>query len=177
MQEERIIMKRFGTLAISVAAISLIIAGCGKKKEEEAALSPHETGEIPLEQSYTMPGPAEVVIPDDVKASWSAIKIELADIESGTKEVITIGIGKEVEVEGTGLKVKAVSFLPAFQMDGPIITSRSNEPENPAAQIEVYEGDNQLFKGWLFILYPTTHAFTHPKYSITLLEGIAAEKG
>ena len=173
-------MKGFKSLALAVVVLTLVAAGCKKKEEEETRMmSPHETGEIPLdqlEQHYGMPGPSEVVIPDDIKASWSAIKIELTDNESGKKELVTIGIGEEAAIEGTGLKVKVLSFLPAFQMDGPVITSRSNETENPAAQIEVYEDGSQVFKGWLFALYPTTHAFTHPKYSITLVEGIAAEK-
>ena len=102
--------------------------------------------------------------------------MEITDSETGKKEVVEINIGEDKLVEGTGLKVKAISFLPAFQMNGPIVTSRSNEPDNPAAQIEISEGESQLFKGWLFTLYPTTHAFTHPKYSIALMEGVATDK-
>ena len=156
---------------VSLAAVAaLVFAGCGKKKEE-VAQSPHETGEIPLEQKYAMPGPADVSLSDDVKATWKSITVEVSDLESGKKEPLVIEVGGEKAIAGSNLKIKAVSFLPAFQMDGANITSRSNELENPAAQIEVYEGEKQLFKGWLFTLYPTTHAFTHPKYSLTLLEG------
>ncbi|MBE9503076.1 MAG: DUF2155 domain-containing protein [Proteobacteria bacterium] len=139
-------------------------------------MNPHESGEIPLDfQQPIMSGPAEVVIPDDVRGAWKGIKVEVTDNETGKKELIAIDIGQEKEINGSGLKVKALSFLPAFQMDGVAVTSRSNEMENPAAQIEISEGDNH-WKGWLFSLYPTTHAFTHPKYSITLVDGIAAEK-
>ncbi len=162
-------------LIVSLAAVAaLVFAGCGKK-EEDVATSPHDTGEIPLEQKYAMPGPADVNLSEEVRATWTAIKVEINDLESGKKETLVIDVGGEQAIAGSNLKVKAVSFLPAFQMDGANITSRSNELENPAAQIEVYEGDKQLFKGWLFTLYPTTHAFTHPKYSLTLLEGMKGE--
>jgi hypothetical protein len=53
-------------------------------------------------------------------------------------------------------------------MQGTTLTSQSNEPKNPAAQIRVSEGGKEIFKGWLFALYPTTHAFQHPRYGFTL---------
>ena len=164
----------FRYLVLLTTAALFAMAGCGGK--EDSAQSPHDTGEVPLESKPMMAGPAEVSISDEIKAAWKGIKVEIIDNETGKKEVVEINIGEDKLVEGTGLKVKAISFLPAFQMDGPIVTSRSNETENPAAQIEISEGESQLFKGWLFTLYPTTHAFTHPKYSISLLEGVAADK-
>ena len=164
----------FRYLVLLTTAALFAMVGCGGK--EDSAQSPHDTGEIPLESKPMMAGPAEVSISDEIKAAWKAIKVEITDNETGEKEVVEINIGEDKLVEGTGLNVKVISFLPAFQMDGSIVTSRSNETENPAAQIEISEGESQLFKGWLFTLYPTTHAFTHPKYSISLLEGVAADK-
>ena len=52
------------------------------------------------------------------------------------------------------------------------ITSRSNNPENPAAQIEVFQGGKEIFHGWLFAKYPAVHPLTHDKYGVTLLEGV-----
>jgi len=142
---------------------------------KEVKVNPHASGEIPLDPPVTMSGPAEIVIPEDIKGSWKGIKIEVTDNETGEKEIVAIEIGQEKEIAGSALKVKALVFLPAFQMDGPTVTSRSNEMENPAAQIEISGGETP-WKGWLFTLYPTTHAFTHPRYGITLVEGVAAEK-
>ena len=171
-------MKKVNILFVALMVMSIAFAGCGKKEEEVSSTNPHESGEIPLAQpEVTMAGPAQVSVPDEIKAAWKGIKVEVADIESGKKETLSIDLGSEMPIAGSTLKVKAVSFLPAFQMDGPNVTSRSNELENPAAQVEVFEGDTQIFKGWLFTLYPSTHAFTHPKYSLTLIEGIAAKKG
>jgi len=176
LQEEMNYMNKFRGFIVLLAISSMIVSACGKK-DEDAGLSPHDTGEIPLQQQPVMTGPAEVLVSEAVKSSWKAITIEVIDNKSGKKQAVTINIGEEKAVEGTGLKVKAISFLPAFQMDGPVVTSTSNEVENPAAQIEIYEGDKAPWTGWLFVLYPSTHAFTHPQYSISLLEGVAADKG
>ena len=32
----------------------------------------------------------------------------------------------------------------------------------------------EIFKGWLFSLYPTTHAMEHPRYSFTLVGFVPA---
>jgi hypothetical protein len=59
-------------------------------------------------------------------------------------------------------------------MDGTTLTSQSNEPKNPAAQVRIYENNAEIFKGWLFSLYPTTHALQHPRYGFTLVDFIPA---
>ena len=62
-------------------------------------------------------------------------------------------------------------------MDEGRITS-SSEPTNPAVGIRVYEGDKQIFPapgkqwGWLFSKMPGIHPFEHPKFSITLKDGV-----
>jgi hypothetical protein len=53
-------------------------------------------------------------------------------------------------------------------MQGPDITSSTNEPTNPAVNIVVSENGGLIFSGWLFQKFPTTHAFTHPRFSIGL---------
>lgn len=150
---------------------ALFIA-CSEKKD--AAQEPYVLLDEPQEeQPLVSSSPAKVEVPDEILSAWKAIKVEVIELESAKATTYVVNIGDEEEIGDSGLKMKALNFLPSFQMNVPIITSRSNELENPAAQIEVYEDGDQIFKGWLFTLYPTTHAFTHPKYSITLLEGIA----
>jgi len=85
-----------------------------------------------------------------------------------------VAIGTQFAIPNTGLSIKVDNFLPHFTMDGTTHTSASNEPKNPAAQVRIYEGDKEIFKGWLFSLYPTTHALQHPKYGFTLVDFIPA---
>ena len=161
-------MKRNILLCLYVVMLSTLFSGCSEKKD-----AAHEVGNVAQEKPPVAAVPSTVEVPDEILSAWKSIKVEVIDLMSAKATSYTVNIGGEEEIGDSGLKIKALNFLPAFQMNVPIITSRSNELENPAAQIEVYEGGDQIFKGWLFTLYPTTHAFTHPKYSITLLEGIA----
>jgi len=57
-------------------------------------------------------------------------------------------------------------------MDAGTITSSSNTPNNPAVAIKVFEGDKEIFKGWLYAKFPTIHPFEHPKYGLTMKEAI-----
>ena len=164
-------MKRNVLLCLFVVMLSASFLACSEKKD--VAENPHEGVNIPQEQPPVVAAPAIVEVPNEILSAWKAIRVEVIDLMSAKATRHIVDIGSEEEFGDSGLKIKALNFLPAFQMNVPIITSRSNALENPAAQIEVYEGGVQIFKGWLFTLYPTTHAFTHPKYSITLVEGIA----
>lgn len=164
-------MKRNILLCIFAVMLSTLFPACSEKKD--VAENPHEGVDLSREKPPVVAAPSRVEVSDEILSSWKAIRVEVVDLMSAEATRHIVDIGSEEEIGDSGLKVKALNFLPAFQMNVPIITSRSNALENPAAQIEVYEGGVQVFKGWLFTLYPTTHAFTHPKYSITLVEGIA----
>ena len=164
-------MKRNVLLCLFVVMLSALFLACSEKKDAVEDL--HAIVNVPQEHQPVLSAPVRVEVSNEVLSAWKAIKVEVIDLVSAKATAYIVNIGGEQEFGDSGMKIKALNFLPAFQMNVPIITSRSNELENPAAQIEVYEGDVQIFKGWLFTLYPTTHAFTHPKYSITLVEGIA----
>jgi hypothetical protein len=63
-------------------------------------------------------------------------------------------------------------FLPALQVGGAEVTSSSNDPVNPAVFVTVLDGGKEIFKGWLFSKFPEMQPFEHPKYRITLVEGV-----
>lgn len=168
-------MRTFAGLCFIVGFSVFVIAGCSDREEKTVTVISSQWTETKFEHKSSLSLPSVVIIPEDILSAWAAIRIEVAWLGSERKKTLQIAIGEEKEIAGTSLKIKAVSFLPAFQMDGHEITSRSNELENPAAQIEVFEGGKQIFSGWLFSLYPTTHAFTHPRFSLALIEGVAVE--
>ena len=157
-------MKMKYLVVLAVAAPLAFGVGCKKKAEEAAAPAPAAEAPITVKKEDI-----KVNIPDAVKGKWKDIKVEVLDKETNKKEVLTIAIGSEVSIAGSKLKVKAESFLPAFMMEGANITSASNDPKNPAAQIIVTEEGKEIHKGWLFTLYPTTHPFEHPKFTLTLV--------
>ena len=81
-------------------------------------------------------------------------------------------IGVETPVPGTKLTIKAEDFVPSFVMQGMNVTSASNEPTNPAAKVIITEDGKEIFNSWLFQRFPSTHAFNHPEYAITLTGGV-----
>jgi hypothetical protein len=151
-------------LVLSVVAMS-IATGCNEKKSKTAASTPE-----PVSAAQA----PSVEVPESVKGKWKAVKIEVADKIAKRQKVYTLAIGSEFKLPGSDLALKVDTFLPAFVMEGTTPTSRSNELTNPAAQLSVSEGGHEIFRGWLFALYPNTHAFQHPQYGFTLVDYLPA---
>ncbi|WP_224984064.1 DUF2155 domain-containing protein [Geomonas agri] len=153
-------MKRLMKLTVlSLIAIGFA-AGCnGKEKTEQAAAQPRVAKAL-----------STVVVPDQVKGKWKAVQIEVADKNAHLKKVYTLDIGSDFKLPGSDLTLKVETFLPHFVMEGTTLTSQSNDLVNPAAQLVIREQGKEIYKGWLFSLYPTTHAFQHPQYGFTLVD-------
>lgn len=127
----------------------------------------------------TMPmGKTQIIVPVSVKGKWESAKIVLEDKVSKTKHEYTVKLNSDFVVPNSALKIHVGDFLPDFRMDGLTLTSSSNQPNNPALSIKVYENNKQIFPapgrqwGWLFAKVPSIHPFEHPKYGITLKEGV-----
>ena len=151
-------------LVLSLVAMGAA-AGCNEKKEQK-------------EPAASRPQPVKVasvvVVPASVQGKWKAVKVAVADKNSKKQRIYTIAIGSEFQLPESAITLKGENFLPHFVMEGTTLTSQSNELKNPAAQLSIREGGREIFKGWLFTLYPTTHAFQHPQYGFTLVDYIPA---
>jgi hypothetical protein len=169
-------MKKF-TLLVAVLMM-VAFAGTGCKKKQPPPMPPQgapgqpgmpgaphgEPGAPPVEK--------KVVVPDAVKGTWKAVKVEVEFKEKKSKKTFTIPLNSEFKVPDSDLTLKVGSFLPHFAMQADQITSSSNDPGNPAAQLEAFQGGKEIFHGWLFSMYPTVHPLTHEKYGVALLEGV-----
>ena len=156
--------------ALLVPLFLVAAFGCGKQEEQVTPAAREVAAPV---QSVEKPQ-ARVVVPDEVQGKWKAVKIAVLDKETNKEEIYSVDIGSEFTIPSSGLILKVKNFLPAFIMDGTTMTSASNETKNPAAQIIITEGEREIFRGWLFSLYPGTHAFQHPRYSFTLVDFVAA---
>ncbi len=125
-------------------------------------------------------GGIQVVVPDSVKGKWVGVKIVVEDrVAKKTKEY-TVNLNNDFTIPDSNLKINVGEFLPDFKMDGDIISSASNQPNNPAVGVRIFEGDKQIFPapgkqwGWLWAqkVFQATHPFEHPRYGITLQEGV-----
>jgi hypothetical protein len=171
-------MKKFTLLVAVLMMAAFAGAGCKKQQPPPPQMPPQGAPGMP-----GMPGaphgepgapPVEkkVVVPDAVKGAWKAVKVEVEFKEKKSKKSFVIPLNSEFKVPETDLTLKVGSFLPHFSMAADQITSSSNDLENPAAQIEVFQGEKEIFHGWLFSKYPSVHPLTHEKYGVALLEGI-----
>jgi len=94
----------------------------------------------------------KIIVSDEVKAGWPAVKLMVKDLEKQSEAVYTIPIGSSFKVPGSRSLVAGCGrHLPApfYYTDGNI-TSRGLDTANPAELIRVSESDSQVFEGWLF---------------------------
>ena len=146
----------------------IALSGCNKKEEQKAGASTATSSSQVVKKETT------VVVPDFVKGKWKAVRIAVTEKKSNKEIVYTVPIGSSLAIPNTTLTIKVESFLPHFTMEGTTLTSLTNEPKNPAALVQITEGGRDIFKGWLFSLYPTTHAFQHPVYGFALVDFVPA---
>ncbi len=151
-----------GGLLLALIFGGLSLWGCKKKQQ----LQPQgQMGQPAMPQKVE----TVLVVPDGVKTKWKAVKINVTDKTSNKSQIITVEIGKEVQIPNSDLKIFVETFLPAFKMEGGTITSTSvDQPTNPAVKLKVFEKGEEVFKGWLFERFPNVHPFNHPKYALLL---------
>jgi hypothetical protein len=142
-----------------------VLTGCSSKDETQKA--PKAT--VPAGDAVVKKQ-TEVSVPENVKGKWKSVKLSIVDKESNREGFVVIEIGKTMKVNGTNLVIKVENFLPHFIMDGTTLTSSSNSPKNPAVQVLITENGKEVFKGWLFTLYPNTHASQHSRYGFGLAD-------
>jgi hypothetical protein len=163
-------------LAVVCGLSLLFAAGACKKKEEQPPVP--QTG-MPGQQqgapggSVMMPkGETTVVVPDAVKGKWKGVVLVVTDKKSNKPQEFTVNLNSDLSIPNSNLKITVGEYLPDFRMDGLTITSSSNETNNPAVGIKIFENEKEIFKGWLYAKFPTIHPFEHPGYSVALKTGV-----
>jgi len=168
-------MKRI-IAAVLVAGLIVSFAGC-KKKEEKPQLPPgHPSteGGMPPAGMPDMPKvDRKVIVPKEVAAKWKAVKLAVEDKSKKASKEYTINVGSALEIPGTKMKLTIVAFLPDFRMGEKDITSASDKPNNPAAQVLIQEPGKPDQKIWLYSMHPGIHPFQHEKIGLTLNGGVS----
>ncbi len=160
-----------------VLTFSLGLGACKKKEEQPVPKAPQMApgAQMPPGHGAGVNAPKaelQIAVPDSVKGKWSAVKLVVEDKATKKKQEFTVNLNSELKIPNSNLKITVGDFLPEFRMDAQTITSASNEPNNPAVRVKVFEGDKEIFKGWLYSKFPTIHPFEHPKYGLALKEGV-----
>jgi hypothetical protein len=182
-------------IVVALCSLSLVLAfGACKKKEEKppmpqpgmpgqqqmppghpgGPMGPQgEPGQPGQPGGIVMPkGQTSITVPDSVKGKWKAVVVVVEEKASHKKNEYTINLNSDFKIPGSELKIAVGEYLPDFKMNGLNITSSSNDPNNPAVHVKVFENDKEVFKGWLYTKFPAIHPFEHPKYALTLKDGV-----
>lgn len=117
-------------------------------------------------------GGGVTVVPDAVKGKWKAVVLVVEDKAQKQTKEYSVTLGKELSIPNSPLVVQVIDFLPDLTIAESTFTSVSNDPNNPAVHVTIREGDKEIFKGWLFSMFPTIHPFQHAQYGVTLKEGV-----
>jgi hypothetical protein len=179
-------LKKFTTvIALICVTGTLLLFGCKKAGVvEEKPEAPGPQTELSVPQSLppqgeapSAPAPVRKVVDSDVSSRWTAVEITVEEKkeEGGQTFKVEIPLGGEAMVEGTPLKITLLGFVPDFSMGADTITTKSLDDVNPAAKIEVSEGEQVLFTGWSFRDFPGMHSFEDPRYTVRLSRAIPAE--
>jgi len=68
---------------------------------------------------------------------------------------LKLKVGERARLEDGNIHIAALHFIPDFVInENNEITTRSLEPNNPAAFIEGWQGDEKIFSAWIFSRYP-----------------------
>jgi len=187
-------------LVVACSVALLLAAGACKKKQEpvpqtnmpgqqmpagqpgmppgQPGMPPGQPG-MPPGQPVVMPkGETKIVMPDAVKGQWKAVVLRVESKATKKTAEYTVDLNSDFKVPNSNLKITVGEFLPDFRMNGLEMTSGSNEPNNPAVGVRVFDGSKQVFPapgkkwGWLYAKFPTMHPFEHPEFSILLKGGV-----
>ncbi len=179
---------RFGFVLLCCAAIIGLVS-CNKEEakspvpEEKNAMSAKSESPCPAGgkddqhlgslATQTNPHGGEkrshaVVVPEMVEKTWKSVTIKITDKEEKTDELATIAIGESYKIPNSTISLRILHFLPDFEMNSFGMTSKSNNPDNPAVNFEVSENGEKIYTGWLFSKFPDVHTFNHERYTFNL---------
>jgi cytochrome c biogenesis protein len=90
---------------------------------------------------------------------WDSPKLELEvrkRADAAFSKTIALKVGERVPVDDADFSHVVVrQFVPDFVIgDGNKVQSRSQEPNNPAALVEAWKGEERVFQSWIFAKYP-----------------------
>jgi hypothetical protein len=184
-------MPKIAVMLLAVASLGLASCGAGPdvasdraaEKAESAAparIAPNDPIHGGAESAPGMPPGTprlntEIQLPDEVWANWSGVRVRVEDTLTKTSTTYDVLFSETMELGDSGLELEAIVFIPDFVMDESGISTRTAEPNNPAARVVITEEGSEPYEGWLFAVMPEIHPFPHPRYQVLLEEGIPAD--
>ncbi len=153
-------MKLLLQVLMAALFVSLVATGCTKKEEKAEPAKPSEGAVVKKE--------TVVKVPEKIKGKWRAVTLAVKDAKSGKVQTYSVEIGSSLDIPGSDFSIKVINFFPHFVMEGINLTSKSNETKNPAVEIRIFRGGNDIHHGWVFANYPNTNMPKEFAYDLAL---------
>jgi len=156
---------------------SLVFSFVGCKKAEDKSQLPfgHPSIEKVMQQSTadTPRKERSVMMSSDARDTWSAVRLIIYDRLAKTTKEYNVPIGSILALPDSKITIRVLTFVPDFTMNDKNITTASNIPKNPAAQVLIQAFGRNAWKGWLFSMHPDIHPFPHERFDIRLVGGVS----
>ncbi len=89
-------------------------------------------------------------------------KITVSVVKEGKsfEDVYPVEIGRQYDVQGTDYKIRLLRYVPDFVIDTETkeVVTRTDEPNNPALQVEITNPKGETSNRWIFARYPGMHS-------------------
>jgi len=98
-------------------------------------------------------------------------ELEIIPKGNGSKSFrLQLAEGETKQVQGTDYKVELAALIPDFSLGGGNrIFSRSDQPNNPAVQVNIYQNGKLSYKGWAFLKHPDFHGSRDDTYRVKFI--------
>jgi hypothetical protein len=108
----------------------------------------------------------------EVKARWKSVRLAVAP-KGGTEKTDTVTVGGKLAVGGTRLTLVVLAYVPAFTSNAGVVTTSSNEPNNPAVLVQLLDGGNKVAEGWVFQNLAEFNTFRPDSVQVRLVGGVS----
>jgi len=111
-------------------------------------------------------------------SSTQALEVEEVTLEAthmiftNFREVHTVKLGEKFLLSDTDYSAVAAEFVPDFVIDSEtkVVTSRSENPNNPAVRVVVYQGEAEVDELWAFPGKGAPHFYRESFLAFTLVD-------
>jgi len=84
---------------------------------------------------------------------------------------LEIAEGETKQIPGTEHRVQFATFIPDFGVgEGNRPISQSDQLNNPAVQVNIYQNEKLSYKGWSFLRYPDFHGSKDDTYRVKFID-------
>ncbi len=109
-----------------------------------------------------------VKVSDEVRKKWKSVTLEISDLSEKATKTVELKVGSTTQLTDDGYEIKVEILVPDYAINGDHIESRSNEPKNPAALIDLQKDGKVETRGWIFTQFPEFNSFNSNRFRFVL---------